>query len=170
MGFWLVERFAGKLADSTRDRAVLDAAAARQREWAEARLELPDVTLLVMGHTHRPALAEVSPGRWYLNSEPGWTASAMRRRPARRWSSSAFERNHLGTGQSLSEKPHAHFREPLRVVAHRKSMRHPARGHRRCFELRSASASASRSAVSAPPSIRVTEGPMMSRSSGASSG
>lgn len=69
VGFWLVERFAGKLADSTRDRAVLDAAAARQREWAEARLERsPDVTLLVMGHTHRPALAEVSPGRWYLNS------------------------------------------------------------------------------------------------------
>jgi UDP-2,3-diacylglucosamine pyrophosphatase LpxH len=25
------------------------------------------VSLLVMGHTHRPALAEVSPGRWYVN-------------------------------------------------------------------------------------------------------
>lgn len=68
VGFWLVERFAGRLADSTRDRAVLDAAAARQRTWAEERLKrAPDITLLIMGHTHRPALAEVSPGRWYVN-------------------------------------------------------------------------------------------------------
>lgn len=67
-GFWLVDRFAGRLADATRDPAVLDAAAARQRAWAEARLRAaPELTLLVMGHTHRPALAEVAPGRWYLN-------------------------------------------------------------------------------------------------------
>jgi UDP-2,3-diacylglucosamine hydrolase len=67
-GFWLVDRFAGRLADSTRDPAVLAAAAARQRAWAEARLRAaPEVTLLIMGHTHRPALAEVAPGRWYLN-------------------------------------------------------------------------------------------------------
>jgi UDP-2,3-diacylglucosamine hydrolase len=68
-GFWLVERFAGRLADSTRDGAVLDAAAARQRAWAEERLRsAPDITLLVMGHTHRQAAAEIAPGRWYLNS------------------------------------------------------------------------------------------------------
>ena len=69
LGFWLVERFSRRLSDSTRDRAVLDAAAARQRAWAEERLQSePEVTLLVMGHTHRQAAAEVSPGRWYLNS------------------------------------------------------------------------------------------------------
>ena len=68
VGFWLVERFSGRLADSNKDRAVLDAAAARQREWAEQRLQRsPEVTLLAMGHTHRPALAEILPGRWYVN-------------------------------------------------------------------------------------------------------
>jgi UDP-2,3-diacylglucosamine hydrolase len=68
LGFWLVDRLGGHLADSTRDPAALEAAAARQRGWAEARLrDSPEVSLLVMGHTHRPALAEVSPGRWYVN-------------------------------------------------------------------------------------------------------
>ena len=30
-------------------------------------LEEPQVGLLVMGHTHRPALREIGPGRHYLN-------------------------------------------------------------------------------------------------------
>lgn len=68
VGFWLVKRLSGRLADSTRDAKVLDAAAARQRAWAEARLRAsPEVSLLVMGHTHRPALAEPFPGRRYVN-------------------------------------------------------------------------------------------------------
>jgi len=68
VGFWLVDRWSGRLADSNKDRAVLDAAAARQREWAERRLRsAPDVTLLAMGHTHRPAAAELFPGQWYVN-------------------------------------------------------------------------------------------------------
>ncbi len=67
-GIWLVERLSDGLADSTRDPAVLDAAAIRQREWAEARLAAePEVHLLVMGHTHRVALSEPFPGRRYLN-------------------------------------------------------------------------------------------------------
>jgi UDP-2,3-diacylglucosamine hydrolase len=67
-GFWLVDRLSGKLADSTRDGAVLDRAAAAQAAWAEARMsEEPSLGLLIMGHTHRTALREVAPGRWYLN-------------------------------------------------------------------------------------------------------
>ncbi len=68
VGFWLVKRLSGRLADSTHDGRVLEQAAARQRVWAEGRLrESPDVSLLVMGHTHRPALEEPFPGRRYLN-------------------------------------------------------------------------------------------------------
>jgi len=68
LGFWLVDRFSGTLADSTRDPAILDAAAARQRAWAEARMQRsPEISLLAMGHTHRTAAVELSPGRWYVN-------------------------------------------------------------------------------------------------------
>ena len=67
-GFWLVDRLSGKLADSTRDGAVLDRAAAAQAAWAEARMRgEPSLGLLILGHTHRTALREVAPGRWYLN-------------------------------------------------------------------------------------------------------
>ncbi len=76
-GIWLVKRFSGHLADSTRDAAVLDAAAARQRTWAERRLAAePDVALLVMGHTHRTALTEPKPGQRYLN--PGAWLDGLR--------------------------------------------------------------------------------------------
>jgi UDP-2,3-diacylglucosamine hydrolase len=68
VGIWLVNRMSGQLADSTRDAAVLDAAAARQRAWAEQRLAAePGVSLLVMGHTHRTASAELRPGQRYVN-------------------------------------------------------------------------------------------------------
>lgn len=67
-GIWLVNRLSGPLADHTRDPAVLDRAAELQRAWAGRRLEQdPGLGLLVMGHTHRPALVEVAPGRRYLN-------------------------------------------------------------------------------------------------------
>jgi UDP-2,3-diacylglucosamine pyrophosphatase LpxH len=36
--------------------------------WAETRLARdPSLGLLVLGHTHRPALTEPAPGRRYLN-------------------------------------------------------------------------------------------------------
>lgn len=77
VGFWLVERLAGRLADTTRDGAVLDAAGVRQRAWAEARLtRAADVTMLIMAHTHRSAVAEVFPGRWYIN--PGAWMDGLR--------------------------------------------------------------------------------------------
>jgi UDP-2,3-diacylglucosamine hydrolase len=68
LGIWLVDRMSGTLADHTRDPAVLDEASARQRRWAEDRLRrAPEIGLLVMGHTHRPSVVEVAPGRHYVN-------------------------------------------------------------------------------------------------------
>ena len=68
VGLWLVDKLSGVLADSTTDPARIDAAMGRQRAWAEQRLGSErDVSLLVMGHTHRPALVEVEPRRWYVN-------------------------------------------------------------------------------------------------------
>ena len=117
------------LADSTRDPAVLDAGRGPPARLGRERLAraAPEVTLLVMGHTHRPAVAEVAPGRWYLN--PGaWMdgfcyATADRRQ---RSSSGASEGNHLGAGQPLSQKPRPDQSRTRRVVAHREAM-----GHRR---------------------------------------
>lgn len=68
IGYWLVDRMSGKLADNTREPALLDRAAAAQRAWAEERLRRdPDLDLLVMAHTHRAQVAEPEPGRRYLN-------------------------------------------------------------------------------------------------------
>jgi UDP-2,3-diacylglucosamine hydrolase len=67
-GFWLVDRLSGKLADSTRDAAVLDRAALAQAAWAETWLrEHPATGLLILGHTHRTALKEFGTRQWYLN-------------------------------------------------------------------------------------------------------
>jgi UDP-2,3-diacylglucosamine hydrolase len=77
LSFRLVDRLSGHLADSTRDEAVLDRAAATQRAWAEARLRTDrELGLVVMGHTHRPAVSEPIPGRHYCN--PGAWMDAMR--------------------------------------------------------------------------------------------
>jgi UDP-2,3-diacylglucosamine hydrolase len=67
--FWLASKLSGRLADSTRNAAVLDRAARAQAEFAGTVLKRErDVQLVVMGHTHRPALVEVEPGRFYLNA------------------------------------------------------------------------------------------------------
>ena len=50
---------------------VLDASAVRQAAWArQALADEPSLGVLVMGHTHRAVLEEVSPGRFYLNPGP----------------------------------------------------------------------------------------------------
>ena len=75
--FRLIDRMSGRLADATRDHAVLDRAADAQRGWAEQQLRTdPDLGLLVMGHTHRPALTEPSPGQRYCN--PGAWMDGLR--------------------------------------------------------------------------------------------
>src|ERR1043166_1657823 len=76
-GLWLVQRFSRHLADPGRDAACLDRAALLQREWATRRLrDAGDISLLIMGHTHRPALEEPFPGRRYLN--PGAWLDGLR--------------------------------------------------------------------------------------------
>jgi UDP-2,3-diacylglucosamine hydrolase len=68
LGIGLVHRMSGRLAQQTRDGAVLEQAAAAQARWARAYLERDaGVDLLVLGHTHRAALEQVAEGRWYLN-------------------------------------------------------------------------------------------------------
>jgi len=68
LGFRLVDRMSTRLADSTRDRAILDRAAERQQAWALDRLrQEPELQLLVMGHTHRPAKEMLASGATYLN-------------------------------------------------------------------------------------------------------
>jgi len=68
LGLGLVERLSGRLGQRTRDGEILARAADTQRTWARGFLASePTVDLLVLGHTHRPALEEVVPGRWYLN-------------------------------------------------------------------------------------------------------
>jgi UDP-2,3-diacylglucosamine hydrolase len=67
-GFRLVERLAPALGDKGHGEAALREAEARQQAWAaQAMRDDATADLLVMGHTHRPALSELSPGRWYLN-------------------------------------------------------------------------------------------------------
>jgi len=61
LGFWIAHRLSGTLADSTRDPAVLDRAARAQAQYAE------DLGLVILAHTHRPALVELGNGRAYLN-------------------------------------------------------------------------------------------------------
>lgn len=70
LGFRLVDLMSRTLADQTRDPAALDRAAASQEDFARAYLEAhADVDLVVLGHTHRPALVQVGSGggRWYVN-------------------------------------------------------------------------------------------------------
>lgn len=77
LGFRLVDRMSTRLADSTRDMAILDRAAERQQGWALDRLaQEPDLRLLVMGHTHRPALQTLPSGACYLN--PGAWMDGLR--------------------------------------------------------------------------------------------
>jgi UDP-2,3-diacylglucosamine hydrolase len=68
LAYGLVERSSGLLGSSTRDPRVIERAAAAQAAWARERMAArADLDLVVLGHTHRPLLAEIGPGRWYLN-------------------------------------------------------------------------------------------------------
>jgi UDP-2,3-diacylglucosamine hydrolase len=68
LGYGLVRRLSRFLADRTRASDVLDQAAEAQKAHAQGLLaDRADLNLVVMAHTHRPALVEVDAGRWYLN-------------------------------------------------------------------------------------------------------
>lgn len=67
VGFWIADRLSGTLADSTKEDAVLERAARAQEQWAAALLaRRADVDLVVLGHTHHPALVRFARGT-YLN-------------------------------------------------------------------------------------------------------
>jgi UDP-2,3-diacylglucosamine hydrolase len=68
IGFWIADKLSGTLADSTKDAAVLDRAEAAQASYAQALLERrPELSLVVMAHTHRARLEHRPDGRAYLN-------------------------------------------------------------------------------------------------------
>jgi len=68
VGFWIADLFSRHLADSTKDRAVLDRAATAQRKWAADLLARRlDLSLVIMAHTHRPVVETLPDGRAYLN-------------------------------------------------------------------------------------------------------
>jgi UDP-2,3-diacylglucosamine hydrolase len=68
LGFPLVHYLSARLGEHGLSGPPVEAAAARQRAWAERRLaEDPSLGLVVLGHTHRAAAVEVAPGRHYLN-------------------------------------------------------------------------------------------------------
>jgi UDP-2,3-diacylglucosamine hydrolase len=68
IGFWIADLFSRHLADNTKDRAVLDRAAAAQQRWAAEFLgKRPDIELVIMAHTHRPVIHTLADGRTYLN-------------------------------------------------------------------------------------------------------
>jgi len=68
VGLRMVDFLSPRLGDHTPDPARLAEAAARQAEWAARLLaNEPELGLVVMGHTHQPALMAPAPGRQYLN-------------------------------------------------------------------------------------------------------
>lgn len=68
IGFWIADLFSRHLADSTKDRAVLDRASTAQRRWAADFLGRHlDVELVIMAHTHRPVVDQLPDGRAYVN-------------------------------------------------------------------------------------------------------
>jgi UDP-2,3-diacylglucosamine hydrolase len=68
VGNWIAHKLSGTLADSTKDKAVLDRAEAAQAAYAKGLLQRrPDLSLVVMAHTHRPRIDRLADGRAYLN-------------------------------------------------------------------------------------------------------
>jgi len=68
LGFWIAHQLSKKLADNTRDKAVLDRAAQAQAQFAHDLLaRRSELGLVILAHTHRPALAQLPNGRAYLN-------------------------------------------------------------------------------------------------------
>ena len=68
LGFWVVDKMSRFLGSTSRDPAVLQRASTRQRAWAARRLQDdPALGGIVMGHTHRPVIEEIFPGRTYVN-------------------------------------------------------------------------------------------------------
>ncbi len=69
LGFWLADRLSDNLAEGNRSKEAIARAAAAQQAYALALLDRrPELGLVIMAHTHRQALMEHGPGRFYLNA------------------------------------------------------------------------------------------------------
>lgn len=67
IGFWAADKMGHNLDHGEAHPEEVQAAADRQHRWAISELQrVPDIKVLVMGHTHREAVVELD-GRWYLN-------------------------------------------------------------------------------------------------------
>ncbi|MGH7674038.1 MAG: UDP-2,3-diacylglucosamine diphosphatase [Gemmatimonadales bacterium] len=68
IGFWIAEQLSGTLADNTKSAAVLERAARAQADYATDLLaRRTELGLVILAHTHRPALEMLPDGRAYLN-------------------------------------------------------------------------------------------------------
>lgn len=68
LGMWLVDRLSGYLGDRERTETEIQGGVARQAAWAVGQLEAePELGLVVMGHTHRPASHTTPRGGLYVN-------------------------------------------------------------------------------------------------------
>jgi UDP-2,3-diacylglucosamine hydrolase len=68
LGFRIADALSGRLADNTRDRAVLDRAARAQAQYGcDLLARRGDLELVILAHTHRPALERLPGARAYLN-------------------------------------------------------------------------------------------------------
>lgn len=77
LSFWMVRKLSRHLRTRRCDDALVSRAAAAQTEFARDFLEVRQtVELVVLGHTHRPALESFEENRWYLN--PGAWADGYR--------------------------------------------------------------------------------------------
>ncbi|UCF41837.1 MAG: UDP-2,3-diacylglucosamine diphosphatase [Gemmatimonadota bacterium] len=77
LGIALVRRVSPLLSGKARDESIVRRHAEAQAAHARTLLgERDDLALVVMGHTHRAALEQVAPGRWYLN--PGAFLEGLR--------------------------------------------------------------------------------------------
>lgn len=68
LGFWIADKLGHNLDYGEAHPEAVAAAAERQLRWARTTLQNDSgLRALVMGHTHRSAAVEVTPGQWYLN-------------------------------------------------------------------------------------------------------
>lgn len=71
IGFRVARRLGHDPAWAAAHPDLIELAVTRQREWAGDRMRRdPTIGVLVMGHTHRAARAEIETTRWYLNPGP----------------------------------------------------------------------------------------------------
>jgi len=68
-GFKLTDKLATVLSQANKTAEAMDASAAKQERFARSVLDRrPELSLVLLAHTHRQRLVEHAPGRFYLNA------------------------------------------------------------------------------------------------------